>query len=99
MKIIRLSNVVLLIWPITNIVLRSHSTKDESFKDACLLGLYFSFTFTLFDFLYLGISKGQGLSYIREYWFIVVFYPMFWIEIPLIGWFIRRNGMGKTPVG
>lgn len=92
MKIIRLTNVVLLIWPITFFVLRSQSTNDERLKDACLLAIYFSFIFILFDFLYLGISKGRGLGYIREYWFSSVFYPIFWMEMPLIGWFMKRKG-------
>ncbi len=96
MKIVRLTNVVLMIWPITYIVLLFQSTKDESLKDACLMALYFSFVFTLCDFLYLGISKGHGAGYIKDYWFITLFYPIFWIEIPLIGWYMKRNGKNTS---
>lgn len=99
MKTIRLTNIILLLWPITYIILKSYSKKNETLQDACLLALYFSFVFILFDFLYLGISKGYGLDYIKTYWFISILYPMFCIEIPLIGWFMKRTEMRKASVG
>lgn len=98
MKSIRLINVALIIWTITYLVLRPNSTRDERLRDACLLALYFSFTFLLFDFLCRGISKGYGLGYVEAYWFIAAFYPLFWIEIPLVGWFMKRNSARETPV-
>lgn len=88
-KIIRLTNIVLMLLPIVYYVLKFHSSKEEYTKDVVVLALYLSFVFILFDFFYLGISKDIGLRYIWDYWFVTLFYPIFWIEIPLIGWAVR----------
>ncbi len=90
MKIIRLTNIYLMLLPIVYFVLRFYSSKDQYFKDAGFLALYLSFIFIWFDFYYLGISKGYGLHYIKDYWFVTLFYPIFWIEIPIIGWVMQR---------
>ncbi len=89
-KIIRLTNILLILMPIVYFVLRFYSSKDQYFKDAGFLALYLSFIFIWFDFYYLGVSKGYGLSYIKNYWFLTLFYPIFWIEIPIIGWVMQR---------
>ncbi len=98
MKLVRLTNVVLLILALAAVFLHTQSKKDTSFKDSVLLTAYFSFTFMILDFLYLGISKGKGLSYITEYWFTTVFYPIFWLEIPLIGLFIQGRDRSNQGV-
>ena len=95
MKITRITNILLILMPIAYLLLRFYSSKKQYFRDAGLISLYFSCIFILFDFLYLGISKNYWLQYIQDYWFITIFYPIFWIEIPLIGWFMQRNTLKK----
>ncbi len=91
MKIVRLTNILLILLPIAYLVLRFQSTKEHYPRDAVLMALYLSSVFVLFDFLYLGIAKGHGLHFIQDYWFVTLFYPLFWIEIPLIGRVMRRS--------
>jgi len=95
-KIIRLTNILLILLPLVYFVLRFYSNKDQYLKDAGFLALYLSFIFVLFDFFYLNISKGYGLRYIKDYWFVTLFYPIFWIEIPLIGWVMQRLRTPRT---
>ena len=86
MKLVRLTNIALLLWTIAAVFLMFNSTRADYLKDARFLALYFSFVFILFDFLYLGIARGAGLGYVKEYWFVAVWYPVFWVEFPFIGW-------------
>ena len=98
MKIVRLTNILLILMPVVYLALRFNSSKQNYLKDATLLSLYLSCVFVLFDFLYLGIDKHFGLDYIREYWFVTLFYPIFWIEIPLTGCIMQRNALIKAVV-
>ncbi|MBU3914009.1 hypothetical protein KKA14_00570 [bacterium] len=95
MKIVRLTNISLILPPITYFVLRFQSDKDGYFKDSVLLTLYFSSIFILFDFLFLAISKGHGINFIFEFWFVTLFYVIFWLEIPFIGWIMQNFKMLK----
>jgi len=90
LKIIRITNILFILSPIVYFVLRFHSSKDQYLKDAGFLSLYLTFIFVLFDFLYLGISKDYSLRYIIDFWFVTLFYPVFLIEIPLIGLVMKR---------
>lgn len=96
MKIVRLTNIVLVLLAITAVFLRAQSPRLENFKDAKFLSLYFSFIFMVFDFFYLGMAKGKGLSYITEYWFVTLIYPIMLIEMPLIGCFMQGRKFIKT---
>lgn len=98
MKIIHLVNVVLILLPVGFGVLQFCSTEAGIFKSACWLALYFSFVFILFDFLYLGIARGHGLSYIVSNWHAAALYPLFWIEIPLIGWVAKGRAARPEPL-
>lgn len=93
MKIVRLINIFLILMPIVYLFLRFYSSKQHYFQDASLLSLYLACVFILFDFFYLGINKHYWLQYIGDYWFVTIFYPIFWIEIPLIGLFMQKNNL------
>lgn len=95
MKIVRMTNIILIILPIEYFILRFYSDKQNYFREASLLSLYLSSVFILFDFLYLGINKQYWLQYIQDYWFVTIFYPIFWIEIPLVGWYMQLRALKK----
>lgn len=99
MKIVRTTNVVLMLAPICWITLRLTSRPGEYRRNAAWLALYFSFTFVLFDYLYTGIARGNGLTYIPTFWHASILYPIFWIEIPGIGAFIERTAHAQGPNG
>lgn len=91
MKIVRMTNVVMMLAPISWLTLRMTSRPTECRENAAWLALYFSFTFALLDFLYLGIVQGHGLGYVRIFWHASILYPLFWIVIPGVGLLIERS--------
>ncbi len=91
MKLMRISNIPLILIPIVILFLRHNSDKKNYLKDAWVFAMYMIFVFILCDFQYLGIAKGSGLGYIIDYWFAALFYPIFLFTIPLIGWLMKRS--------
>ncbi len=91
MKIIRLTNIPLILFPITCFLLRHYSDMNNYIKDSCFLALYLSFAFILFDFYYLAAAKNHGAGYLHDYWFVTLFYPLFWLVVPTTGWIMKRT--------
>lgn len=91
MKIVRLSNIGLILLPLTWILLRWRSRPGEFSAQARWLAFYLSATFALFDFFYLGIARGYGAEHVSSLWHVAVFYPIVWIEVPWIGWLMDRK--------
>lgn len=97
MKIMRLLNLPLILSIITYSFLRHCSKKESYVKDSLFLAVYMSFFFVVFDFHYLAISKNLGINYLIDYWFVVLFYPLFWVVIPTVG-MIMKNSASKTNI-
>ncbi len=90
LQLTRISNVILLLATITFLFLRYFSDIKNYLKDACFLALYLSFVFILCDYLYLVFVKKSGITYLTDYWFVTVFYPVFWVVVPITGMILQR---------
>lgn len=85
MKLVRLTNVALLASSIVLIFDRATTDDRDRAAAGLFFALYFSFIFVVFDFFYLGVSKGHGLDYVFRYWHVTAFYPIFWIAMATAG--------------
>jgi len=80
----------LLIPPLAYIVLLKIWEKDY-FKSSLWCAFYASVPLIFYDYIYLGLIKELGHSYIFSYWYLSIFYLIVWIEIPLVGWVVQRR--------
>lgn len=51
---------------------------------ACLTAFYFTAPFLAYDWLYLGVHKGLGWSFLVSHWFLTSFYLTPWVTLPLL---------------
>lgn len=64
---------------------------------ACFTALYFTVPFLAYDWVYLGVHKGLGWSFLKTHWFLTAFYLTPWLTLPLLALPVfcarqRRNG-------
>jgi len=78
-----------LILPLTYIVLRN-IWKENYFKSSLWIAFYASVPLVLYDYIYCGLIKGLGYSYIFSHWYLTIFYFIVWIEIPLVGLIMQK---------
>lgn len=84
-----------LLLPLTYIVLRQ-IWKENYLKNSLWFAFYASVPLILYDYIYVGLIKGLGHSYIFSHWYLTIFYFIVWIEIPLVGWVMQKK-TGKVP--
>lgn len=98
MKLMRLSNIPLILLLITWLFLRHFSHRKSYLKDGCLMALYFMFVFLLCDLHYLAVYKKFGIYYWVDNWFVALFYPLFWIVIPATAWAMKHMSLTSDNV-
>jgi len=73
--------VLLLLPPIAWICVlalrRVHQRRRMSF--ARWMALYFTVPLAIYDWLYCGVYRGYGLSFLVEFWYLTVYYFIPWI--------------------
>ena len=79
-----------LLLPLTYIVLRQ-IWKENYLKNSLWFAFYASVPLILYDYIYVGLIKGLGHSYIFSHWYLTIFYFIVWIEIPLVGWIMQKK--------
>jgi|Deesub1362B_J571_1020462.scaffolds.fasta_scaffold02187_9 hypothetical protein len=79
-----------LILPLTCIILLK-IWKKNYLKSSLWIAFYASVPVALYDYIYVGLMKGLGHSYIFSHWYLTIFYFIVWIEIPLVGWIMERR--------
>ena len=53
--------------------------------------LYLTLPLFVYDYLLLAVYKGLGIGFVIPYWYLTFFYFSFWIQFPLVGWWIQRT--------
>ncbi len=79
-----------IILPITYIVLQK-VWKQNYFKNSLWIAFYASLPLAVYDYIYVGLIKGYGHSYIFSHWYLSIFYLIVLIEIPIIGYIMERR--------
>jgi len=59
------------------------------------LAFYITVPLWFYDYLYCGVYLGHGWAFLREYWYLSVYYLIPWMLCPAIAyWMGIRNGTG-----
>ena len=90
-KIVICVLVTLVYFPITQYTLKTYWADGKHFTNSCRLALYLTLPLFTYDYLLLAVYKGLGISFVIPYWYLTFFYFSFWIQFPLIGWWMQRT--------
>jgi hypothetical protein len=61
---------------------------------ALWIAFYFTVPLAAYDYLYCGILLGRGLQFLREYWYLTVYYLIPWVLAPVLVWLINQRRRG-----
>jgi len=71
----------LLFWGLVIRMLRS--VKNGRICKSILLSIYFTVPFFVYDYIYCGFYLGNGIGFLRKYWYLTIYYIIPWIMVPL----------------
>ena len=52
---------------------------------------YISIPLFVYDFIYVGIYLGHGMTFLWSYWYITIYYLLPWFLFPLTGWLSEKK--------
>ena len=81
----------LLYIPITTYSLKKIWQNQRHFTNSLWLSLYLTVPLFTYDYLLLALYKDLGMSFVISHWYLTIFYFSFWLQIPLIGWWLERK--------
>jgi hypothetical protein len=55
------------------------------------LAFYMTVPLFLYDLMYCGYYLGHGFSFVREYWYLTVYYVLPWVVFPISGLLVERQ--------
>jgi hypothetical protein len=68
-------------------------TPASPYKGAFWIAFYFTIPFFIYDFVYLGLHKKLGLSFIASHWYLSIFYLIPWLAT----FAVVRAGLIRVP--
>lgn len=90
-KVIILFLVTAMYFPITRYTLDHYWSAGKHSKDSCWLAFYLTVFLFIYNYLLLAWYKGLGIAFVVPYWCLTFFYFSFWIQFPLIGWWMQNR--------
>ena len=90
-KVVILIAVTAMYFPVTCYTLRRYWSDGNHLVNSCWLALYLTLPLFVYDYLLLAIYKGLGIGFVFPYWYLTFFYFSFWIQFPLIGWWMQKQ--------
>ena len=78
--------------PATYYTLRSYWSDGRHFANSLWLAFYLTLPLFIYDYLLLALYKELGIAFVFPYWYLTFFYFSFWIQFPVIGWWMERVG-------
>ena len=88
--------IIIFTVPLVYLVLKCFSSKQDYLKDAVWFAFFTSVPFLIYDSVYLGVIKGFGFSFLKEFWFLTIFYFIVWVEMPVIGYLMQIDDPKTT---
>ena len=64
--------------------------REKRVRVACWIAFYFSVPFATLDGAYCVLIKHHGVEYLRDYWYLSVFYISMWVALPPGAWVLNR---------
>ncbi|MEM9088724.1 MAG: hypothetical protein AAGC93_08285 [Cyanobacteria bacterium P01_F01_bin.53] len=95
-KVVVCIGVTIAYCPITAYTLRNYFSDEKHLTNACWLALYLTLPLFVYDYLLLGIYKGLGIGFVIPYWYLSFFYFSFWLQFPLVAWWMQRNEVSDS---
>lgn len=95
-KVVILIAVTVMYFPVTVYTLRSYWNNGRHLVNSCWLALYLTLPLFIYDYLLLAIYKGLGIAFVFPYWYLSFFYVSFWIQFPLIGWWMQHQAVANS---
>ena len=88
--------ILVLIWVI---IYRSvkNTRPARGLKISLWWAFYISFPLFIYDFIYCGIYRGHGTSFLWKYWYITVYYILPWLLFPPTGWLVEKRRSVFSP--
>ena len=90
-KIVVCVLVTLVYFPVTQYTLKTYWTDGNHLSNSCWLALYLTLPLFVYDYLLLAVYQGLGIGFVFPYWYLSFFYFSFWIQFPLVGWWMQRT--------
>lgn len=90
-KIVIVIAVTAMYFPITAYTLRKYWSDGRHFPNSCWLAFYLTLPLFIYDYLLLALYRGLGIGFVVPSWYLSFFYISFWIQFPLIGWFMAKR--------
>lgn len=89
---------VILVPPIVALsyVLLRRAARDVRLTYAAWIAFYFSGPLALYDWLYCGLHLGYGLSFLRVFWYLTLFYVVPWAVLPATAVVLNRRDRQTT---
>ncbi|MEM7392086.1 MAG: hypothetical protein AAF492_07020 [Verrucomicrobiota bacterium] len=89
-KLVIVPLVTLMYFPVTSYTLRKFWQDGRHVRNSLWLALYLTLPLFVYDYLLLALGWGLGISFVIPFWYLTFFYFSFWIQFPLIGWWMER---------
>ncbi|MDJ0702916.1 MAG: hypothetical protein QNJ46_06505 [Leptolyngbyaceae cyanobacterium MO_188.B28] len=83
--------VTIVYFPATYYTLKNYWSNGEHLVNSLWLTLYLTLPLFVYDYLLLALYKGLGISFVIPYWYLTFFYFSFWVQFPIIGWWLQRT--------
>lgn len=90
-KVAILFIVTAMYFPITKYTLERYWDGGKHVRNACWLAFYLTFFLFVYDYLLLAWYRGLGIGFVVPFWYLTFFYLSFWIQFPLIGWWMQKR--------
>ncbi|MEM9420415.1 MAG: hypothetical protein AAGA25_15405 [Planctomycetota bacterium] len=78
-------------FPGTAYTLRKYWSDGKHLTNSLWLALYLTLPLFVYDYLLLAWYKRLGIGFVFPYWYLSFFYFSFWIQFPVIGWWMQRK--------
>ncbi len=87
---------LILLLPVSYVVLMKVWQQDF-LKSSLWMAFYASAPLILYDYVYIGVIQGQGVTFLFTHWYLSLFYLLVWLEIPLLGWVLQKRCVLTNP--
>ena len=87
--------VTILYFPLTPLILKLME-KGNYVKNSLWLALYLTLPLFIYDYVFIVSIGGDDLTFVFRYWYLSFFYFSFWIQFPLIAWFMTWESVDKA---
>ncbi|MEM7611651.1 MAG: hypothetical protein AAF270_08245 [Pseudomonadota bacterium] len=99
-KVVILFAVTAMYFPVTRFTLDKFWDDGRYLVNSCWLALYLTLPLFIYDYLLLAWYKELGIGFVVPYWYLTFFYFSFWIQFPLVGWWMAsRRGESRAASG